>query len=1111
MAVSFCATSAFAVSLADVSGKLAQSDFDPAANAAKSQVIEKITQKAVVEITKRISDSYNLSASDFDKLSRLSMSEFGKLNRYAKTDAKKVKAYQSFFSLLSKSLSEQSYQLERTAKTVTGVGGFLKKHTGLVLNTAFAFLTQKEINDELDHYRKIYPDLDFSGPTYLETLISEITSGITFGLFEVTQLNYDLNDRIPTDSDRVVGWMHSMEIHDSHFNGDYPAEWFEKYPDSEARLRGLPLGTLQGPAGFLQYLSILNKSLYGNILTPLKDQPKTPEAITVGCVVLQDAKAKGKTASIETRISKAVDKTSISLADGTKLGTTSVANDKTRWVTESLDYGKIHANSTSFPGSSDFFVKLNISVTTSGSNKIYECLANIPPPPISAFSVALSVSPLEITAGNAVALSASTSTEVGSVFLTVMKDGKKETVIDLVSPNQKEWMAGLQNFEQPGSRIITATAKDKSGAVLGTSQPVTVAVKPAEAKAPTAVVTAVTATTDNIKLNDSVGFVANVSGTLAEGDQVKLVLDNWSTVMPKVGNRWGNTVGIDEAVNGKRMYSAHVVGKNGLSSASTQPKQITVLSPITIKSVVVKKDKQNVEINNCVLGDNVDFFVTTTGATKGTSELFLVMDGKDYVMKSVDGQIWTFKAWIGEAPGGKRNYTAYARHKGTLSARPGLKSLFVAPRTRVTSIDAFMNDRPTSTFSSGTPIKFVVKLDGQTDGKVVVMIDQFKMEIAKPDANGNWTASAPIWDKDGKTRTFWAYVEEGYLQGISSAKKTLTSNSAQPNSVDCGNQHVKVNDEIHLKVTTGNGGYNLVGTLAGAGGGLDMRFHALNDVVWEWAHKVKETRKGVLTATIKVEDKPEGGKVIDTFTCTYAFNGATLPTTPPVPTTPAKVTSVTYSPNPASPDFPFTVTVHTDISPAVPPIIINHNPPLHMQSDGTESTIKLDLAKDFGIPANSTTGEISLVVLLHDGLGGSTNTTVKIPYARSNNQQVVKDLYDRFKAGYSSRNMAALQGLISDDWQSESDGTTLSDLEDNLRRSFKIYNQISYTISNLQIAAMSDAKRFRVSYDVRIVGTVYQPNLRHDEQSSVTEEVVVDQGGKAKIAKTLNGRFWSVK
>lgn len=728
------------------------------------------------------------------------------------------------------------------------------------------------------------------------------------------------------------------------------------------------------------------------------------------------------------------------------------------------------------------------------------------------YKVLFSVTPQEIIVGEAVALSATTNREVGSVSLSVTKDGKPEKVIDLVSPNQKEWMAGLEMFDQPGIRTITATAKDKSGKIVSVSQPpVTLNVKAAEAKAPTAVVSDVGASVDTVAFDGDVKFVAVVNGALAKDDQVTLMLDTWPAVMTKDGNRWTTTLSIGEAIAGKRTYSAHVVGKNGLSSASSPSRQLTVLSPITIKSVVVKKDKQNVEIHNCVLGDNVDFYVTTTGATKGTSELFLVMDGKDYAMKSVDGQTWTFKAWIGEAPGGKRNYTAYARHKGTLSARPGLKSLFVAPRTRVTSIDAFMNERPTSTFSSGTPIKFVVKLDGQTDGKVVVMIDQFKLEIAKPDANGNWTASAPIWDKDGKTRTFWAYVEEGYLQGISSAKKTLTSNSDQPNSVDCGNQHVNVNDEIHLKVTTGNGGYNLVGTLAGAGGGLDMRFHALNDVVWEWAHKVKETRKGVLTATIKVEDKPEGGKVIDTFTCTYAFNGATLPTTPPVPTTPAKVTSVTYSPNPANPDFPFTVTVHTDISPAVPPMIINHNSPLHMGSDGTESTIQLDLAKDFGIPANATTGEISLVVLLHDGLGGSTNTTVKIPYARSKNQQVVKDLYDRFKAGYSSRNMAALQGLISDDWQSESDGTTLSDLEDNLRRSFKIYNQISYTISNLQIAAMPDVNRFRVSYDVRIVGTVYQPNLRHDEQSSVTEEVIIDQNGKAKIAKTLTGKFWSVK
>ena len=572
-----------------------------------------------------------------------------------------------------------------------------------------------------------------------------------------------------------------------------------------------------------------------------------------------------------------------------------------------------------------------------------------------------------------------------------------------------------------------------------------------------------------------------------------------------------NTVGIDEAINGKRTYSAHVIGKNGLSSASTQPKQITVVSPITIKSVVVKKDKQDVEINNCVLGDNVDFFVTTTGATKGITELFLVMDGQDYAMKSADEQTWTFKAWIGEAPGGKRNYTAYARHKGTLSARPGIKSLFVAPRTRVSSIEAFMNDRPTSTFSSGTPIKFVVKLDGQTDGKVVVMLDQFKMEIAKPDANGNWTASAPIWDKDGKTRNYWAYVEEGYLTGPSSPKKTLKSNSDQPNKVDCGQQQVKVGDTIRLRVTTGNGGYNIEGTLSGAAGGKDMRFNALNDVVWEWAHRVTETKKGVLTAELKIFDKPTGGKLIDSFTCGYAFNGAELPDSTPLPKEPSAPVNITekgYTPAPANPDTPVTITVRTDAPPKAPLMLHYKGREVALQGNGNVSTAQVTLSKDFGV--TSAAGGIDFVILQR----GATDTRSEsffVEYSRFDGRQAVHELYDKFKAGYSGRNDAVLRSLISDDWQSDSDGTTLSDLEANLRRSFKIYNQIVYSISNLQITPAGDGQKFRVSYDVQIKGIIFQNNIRHEEKSSVVEEVVVDQNGKAKIAKTLTGKFWSTR
>ena len=51
----------------------------------------------------------------------------------------------------------------------------------------------------------------------------------------------------------------------------------------------------------------------------------------------------------------------------------------------------------------------------------------------------------------------------------------------------------------------------------------------------------------------------------------------------------------------------------------------------------------------------------------------------------------------------------------------------------------------------------------------------------------------------------------------------------------------------------------------------------------------------------------------------------------------------------------------------------------------------------------------------------------------------------------------------------------------------------------------------KVTYDIAIVGKNFENDVKHEEKSSVSEEVVVQAGGKIKISKTLEGRFWYVQ
>jgi hypothetical protein len=120
---------------------------------------------------------------------------------------------------------------------------------------------------------------------------------------------------------------------------------------------------------------------------------------------------------------------------------------------------------------------------------------------------------------------------------------------------------------------------------------------------------------------------------------------------------------------------------------------------------------------------------------------------------------------------------------------------------------------------------------------------------------------------------------------------------------------------------------------------------------------------------------------------------------------------------------------------------------------------------------------------------------------------LVSALYPAFKAAYESRNDSLVLSFISNSWQA-GDGTTISDLQKTLRQTFRVFDEIRYTIGPLSIDKQS-ASVYRVTYDLTITSKIYKRNITHEEKSNVTDEVLIDQSGKAKIGRTMAGMFWT--
>lgn len=139
------------------------------------------------------------------------------------------------------------------------------------------------------------------------------------------------------------------------------------------------------------------------------------------------------------------------------------------------------------------------------------------------------------------------------------------------------------------------------------------------------------------------------------------------------------------------------------------------------------------------------------------------------------------------------------------------------------------------------------------------------------------------------------------------------------------------------------------------------------------------------------------------------------------------------------------------------------------------------------------------------GPGGADPGTA--PAQTAAGEAEVRAFYDRFRAAYEGRNAGAVMNLVSPDWSSGDEVGDFQELEASLRASFRLYDEIKYSLAGLKAESLGGGG-WRACYEAAITSRIFKRNLKHEEKSSVCEELR-EEGGRLRIVRTLSGRYWS--
>lgn len=165
---------------------------------------------------------------------------------------------------------------------------------------------------------------------------------------------------------------------------------------------------------------------------------------------------------------------------------------------------------------------------------------------------------------------------------------------------------------------------------------------------------------------------------------------------------------------------------------------------------------------------------------------------------------------------------------------------------------------------------------------------------------------------------------------------------------------------------------------------------------------------------------------------------------------------------------------------------------------------------DFGVKKIYVSDAKPGIVSLQTQRPGSepTHAAITLTIGKTNSaeqENKIKQIYKDLKQAYEYKEEYQITNLLTNDWESD-DGSTVLDVEDNLRNKFTIYDTIQCNITDLNITKTGNNK-FKASYNIEIIGKSYETGISRKEKSSVSEEVIFENENP-KINRTLNGRFW---
>lgn len=756
----------------------------------------------------------------------------------------------------------------------------------------------------------------------------------------------------------------------------------------------------------------------------------------------------------------------------------------------------------------------------------------------SSSSIALTVKPAavvkevrssvdSVALGGNVEFTASVQGVVGSNAQVILKLDLYESVMTH-SGNVWKKTVNISEVNAEGKRTYTAYVKDNGIAgegppakTLNVTSPVNI--DSVEAKMYGQPVS-------GCALHDKVDFFAKISGGVVP-DKVVFKLDNFTTPMTQsTPGVWWVQVPIDQTNGGMRTYSVHTE-KSGLVSNYATPKNLTVrLTNATLS--VEAQDSNGNRVDTVNLNDQVHFIVNITGEANGPVKVRI----GDWTVPQALVRQGSSKKWKTVAPVpmqqvGTRHYHALLEINGQEAAKSTQQQIEISradglqcPAVAKTGdwINAEMLVDNTKTIVKTTSKVKVQACDGRS-GDTKIQFDKAGYGWVWP---GYRVAASDCgtfeFIADTKTGTAIKTYRCTTRVNMDSQLGPPTSEPQPQVVIESSTYTEALTDgflKLKVKVTQKkNLGVLMVRAVFPEGGIQTVSKDYSNELVVMQLHQ-----EGVDEWAVRLKYP---GKRIVPYTIEFSIDGRRIATAPgafyPGPQeyklTPADVRISKTRINHASWEINVDLLKEPPQSPN-PELIVNVVFLEGMTDSRGVIASEIMMAKEptgkkwrfiaqvpgersmpFNIKFYQAGGEKPLMITAGDF----------IPAEPAPNDAVVKSLYQSFANYYNAKNDSRLRSLISDDWESDGDGTTLSDLEMNLRSSFRIFDQIGCTISNLQITTRENGK-FVARYDITIKGTIFKNNIRHEEKTSVTEEVSVDDSGKARITKTLNGRFWYVQ